>query len=180
MRAPLTPALRLALLVTPLAASMASAQQPVDVACASGVLFVLDASPPRIWRVDGAAMPPVELRHGEESPDLGHPTRMLAVGDQLLLADPHADHVLAVDIGTGAVRPIDAAPVERLRQPSGLALHPDGRVVVADTGNHRLLTLARADDGDGSAPWRFADAPLFTERWPFDVACGADGAVYAI
>lgn len=53
---------------------------------------------------------------------------------------------------------------EQFRNPTGVALHPDGTAAVADTGNHRIVILnhdgtklawVRALGGPGTAPGRF-------------------------
>jgi sugar lactone lactonase YvrE len=62
----------------------------------------------------------------------------------LLVADTYNDKIKAVDEATGEVRTFYAGNEEglALREPGGLCVLPDGRVIVADTGRHRLLVLS--------------------------------------
>jgi hypothetical protein len=66
-----------------------------------------------------------------------------------------------------------------LHRPEGIAAHPDGRVWVADTGNHRVVRLFNPGDrlirrgiigGQGEGPGQF--------RSPSDVAVDSQGRLY--
>ena len=64
----------------------------------------------------------------------------------------------------------------QFNSPSGIAVHPSGRVFVADTGNHRIQVLnpdfsySHMFGSNGSAPGQF--------RFPHDVAIDKSGVVY--
>ena len=63
------------------------------------------------------------------------------------------------------------------RHPSGIAQHADGRVFVADSGNHRVQAFA----ADGSFAWTLggADAPSGL-RDPTSLAADARGVLYVV
>ncbi|MGH2607634.1 MAG: hypothetical protein ACRDHF_00980 [Tepidiformaceae bacterium] len=72
----------------------------------------------------------------------------------------------------------------QFKQPAGLALQPDGSLVIADTANNRLrlLTLdgeVRTLAGDGTA-FASTDGPVDRAKlwFPVGVAIGQDGAVF--
>ncbi len=61
-----------------------------------------------------------------------------------------------------------------LNQPKGIAIGPDNRVYVADTGNKRVLIL----QPDGTMIGELVGTAPFVE--PFDLAVGPDGKVYVL
>ncbi len=138
----------------------------------------------------------------------GEPGLADGAGDQArfnqpsgLLALPTGD-VAVADRGNHAVRLVSAAGnVSTLagsgqpghqdgtgdqalfREPTGLALGPDGALLVADRGNHRIRRVTVAGEvttlaGSGFAA--YADGPADQARFAFptDVAVAADGAIY--
>ncbi|MBX3015304.1 MAG: hypothetical protein KF832_27540 [Caldilineaceae bacterium] len=89
-----------------------------------------------------------------------------------LLFDPNAPAPPAVSgqpLG-GIVRPVAAG----LNQPKGIAVGPDDRLYVADTGNRRVLVMAP----DGTTLGELYRPDAFVE--PFDVAVGPQGQVYVL
>lgn len=93
---------------------------------------------------------------------------------RILITEHHRHQVLALRGGDSRPRPL---PDGGLSKPSGLALHPDGLLVVADSGNHRLAVLdlfASEWSYLGSGPG--AGASQFDR--PTAVACDGDGRIY--
>ena len=115
----------------------------------------------------------------------------------IMIADSHMHRVLAVkdnhasvfagdrDATSGKkVDPADATKT-RLTYPEGVAVAADGTVVIADTGNHRVLSVKDnrvaviAGDRDGTRGKQLdVSNPLRTRLdWPHGVAVGSDGTV---
>ena len=73
---------------------------------------------------------------------LQHPIGITHGPAGLLVADTYNNKIKAVDETTGEVRTVFAADGDlTLREPAGLCLLADGRVVVADTNHHRLVLV---------------------------------------
>jgi DNA-binding beta-propeller fold protein YncE len=76
---------------------------------------------------------------------LQHPIGITHGPAGLLVADTYNDKIKAVDETTGEVRTVFTSHGDlTLREPAGLCLLADGRMVVADTNHHRLV-LVEAD-----------------------------------
>lgn len=94
--------------------------------------------------------------------------------------DPYAagmiDQAASLVVGAGGVESVT------LNRPRSLALAPDGSLYVADTGNHRIVHLAR--DGTYLGEWgsfsgdSAAAAPAGTFNEPWGVAVAGDGTVW--
>ena len=70
----------------------------------------------------------------------------------------------------GVVRPVAAG----LNQPKGIAVGPDNRIYVADTGNQRVLVLTP----DGTVVGELRGPDGFVE--PFDIALDPQGQIYVL
>lgn len=96
---------------------------------------------------------------------------------ELYVADPGCHTVWCLDAATGAVvrRLTDGGGLP-LHQPTDVAVAADGRVIVCDSGNHRLVWYApdgrygEAWGGKGEGPGMF--------QHPEGVAIAEDGVVY--
>ena len=111
---------------------------------------------------------PLECGDADGPPDVARLQYPLGVA-----ADPAGGPVYVADAFNSALRVWDGAtlrtlPVAGLDQPGGLDLLPDGRLVVADTGNHRIIVV---DPSTGAVE----PVPV-DETW----AHGADGPPIAI
>ena len=126
----------------------------------SGSTFVTDG--PNLLRIDGTNAP---VRVASADVDIG-PVTVAPNGDVWFATDK-AIFVL----GGGEGTPAQVAPTAQLSGPHGIAIARDGSVLVADTGNHRIL---RIDPATGAIS---TFASLGTPRG-MDVA--ADGTVYVV
>ncbi|MDE3000849.1 MAG: FG-GAP-like repeat-containing protein [Gemmatimonadota bacterium] len=137
---------------------------------ASGNIFIADFNNYRIRRIDGetgiistvAGRGPVFGGGGAFSGDGGPATEArldlpggVAVGADgtLYISDTGNNRIRAVDPGTGTIFTLAGtgdfgsagdggpAPLAELRQPSRVALDPDGNLIVVDTGNSRIRKL---------------------------------------
>lgn len=92
-----------------------------------------------------------------------------------LVLNPNLSNLQTMPVGSGAplsgvVRPVVAG----LNQPKGIAVGPDNRLYVADTGNKRVLIL----QPDGTTVGELRGPESFSE--PFDIAVGPDGQIYVL
>ncbi|MFN8132351.1 MAG: hypothetical protein U0R70_12460 [Solirubrobacteraceae bacterium] len=159
-----------------------------------GSLLIADAGNDRVLRIspDGRTLAAI-LSNG-----LSRPGAAAAAPDgSILIADTGNNRIVRVSADGGTVATVagtgvpgaegDGGPpaAARLNGPSGVAVAPDGSVVIADTGSNRVRritpdgarieTLAGTGDpsfsGDGGPP---AAAAVHA---PFGVAAAADGSV---
>lgn len=89
-----------------------------------------------------------------------------------LATEQHHNGVL---VARGFTLPVGRIPGGMLSQPAGLAMHPDGHVVVADSGGHRLAVWDMFGSG-----WSFIGshgAGEFQFDSPSAVACDDGGVV---
>jgi DNA-binding beta-propeller fold protein YncE len=142
-----------------------------------------------VWRVDVAAQTATVAKA-----DVGLPRGLALLPDgrlvlsdfgnhRILLFDPQTQSVTLL-AGSGCPGFADGqGAAAQFNIPYGVALRPDGTLVVADFGNHRLRTLALdgtvgtlAGDGvNGMVDGDSAQARFF---WPQDVAVDVNGAIY--
>lgn len=133
--------------------------------------------------------------------DLDHPTDAAVEPDgTILIADTGADVVRAIDPTSGMVATVVGSGAEgfggdgglataaQLDDPQDVAVAPDGAILIADTGNHRvrrvdpdgkISTLA----GNGAASGPAADGVVATDtalQDPTDLAVASDGTVYVV
>ncbi|HWQ28038.1 MAG TPA: NrfD/PsrC family molybdoenzyme membrane anchor subunit, partial [Dehalococcoidia bacterium] len=124
--------------------------EPLDVAVMNGRVFVLDHNLQQIVEVDAGGRlvrifnegntPGLELRHPHTIASDG---RLLYIGNTF----PPRVYVLDPDGGLRASLALPRGPIEGVQTvPTGLALGPDGGVVVSDGQNHRLIELMPSGD----------------------------------
>lgn len=109
---------------------------------------------------------------------LGQPQGLLRVGELYLVSEAAAGRVVEID-QNGSLRLI----ADGLQHPEGLALLPDGRLAVAETGAARMVLI---DPQSGSIevaaaelPLGMADIPGYPPGiFPTGVASDASGAIY--
>jgi DNA-binding beta-propeller fold protein YncE len=113
---------------------------------AGGRTVIADGMNARVLVVDGAGSPVREIsevRWQGERHRLVDPHHVVAVGEQLLITDSDTDCVWLVDSRGDATRQWGGGPDSgQLDDPHCAWLRPDGSLVVADAGNHRLALCA--------------------------------------
>jgi sugar lactone lactonase YvrE/peroxiredoxin len=108
---------------------------------------------------------------GPDVARLQHPIGIAIGRAGLLVADTYNHKIKRIDTETGEARVhYTAEGTTALREPSGLCQLDDGRVVVADTNNHRLVVLSR-DAREAEV------LDVATEGLADPIALSADGAV---
>ena len=135
---------------------------PTDLAVAgSGAVYLLDSRNDRVLVADNASA--TSWRTWRADPAWGNPTGLdvSADGATVYLASPNLHQVLVVP-RVGAVRRLGGygTYAGRFRAPHDVALLADGRLLVADTQNHRVQ-LVHAEDRHDAYDSTLGVAPLF-------------------
>ncbi|MDE2312727.1 MAG: NHL repeat-containing protein, partial [Elusimicrobia bacterium] len=116
-------------------------------------------------------LPPMPLK------DVRWPVALAAGSGRFYVADRKKDRVEIYSLSDGKLLGATAGRgAESLDSPEGLAVGPDGRVYVADTGNDRIVVLDQ-DGGFLSAFGSEGSGPGRLDK-PEGVAVGQDGRVY--
>ena len=106
-----------------------------------------DANPLRGWRIDPARMKPV-------GKDLNRPECVLATRDGVLWVADGRGGIVRID-PDGAQMTIMASAAspdaKRPRVPNGIALMPDGRIMIANLAGGTLETGASSSEAERSA-----------------------------
>ena len=168
------------------------------VAASNGILYVDTDHDPQgqksltsgtIWRVDVSAQTATPVKA-----DIGRPRGVAILSDgRMVLSDYRNHRLLLLDPQTGAVTPLagNGCPgyadgqgtAAQFNMPYGLAVRPDGSLVIADWGNHRLRTLTLDGTvgtlaGDGVNGMLDGDPAAARFNFPEAVAVDASGAIY--
>ena len=136
----------------------ATLSQPSGVARIPAGVVVADAGTGRLRLVADAAVAEVSTIAGGDGDALQFPLGLAShpAGGPVYVADTYNSALRAWD-GT-ALRTL---PVAGLNRPGGLDLLPDGRLVVADTGNHRIVVVdpasGRVDPVEVDETWVHGD-----------------------
>lgn len=139
---------------------VAELEQPTAHAyAADGTLYVSELGG-RVRRVDTSGVVTTLVGTG-----LNRPHGLAVIGDTLYVCDTFDNELLAVDVGTGAVRTL----ARNLNTPVDVAAGPDGALYVGDYGNGRIARVTAAGE---TSTW----AALLGAN---GVAVAADGTVYA-
>jgi predicted membrane protein/DNA-binding beta-propeller fold protein YncE len=124
--------------------------EPLDVAVMNGRVFVLDHNLQQLVEV-GADGRMVRVFNTDTTPglELRHPRTLATDGRFLYIGNtfPPRVYVLDPDRGLRAALTLPKGPVEGVQTvPTGLALQPDGGLVISDGQNHRLIELTPSGD----------------------------------
>jgi sugar lactone lactonase YvrE len=143
-----------------------------------------------IWKVDGTTGVPTVV-----GPNLGRPRGLAAMADgRIVLGDYQNGRIRILDPATSTVSDLAGNPgchgfgdgqgtSAYFGVPYGVAVMPDGRIMVADASNHRIRAVTTAgavttyagDGGEGTV-----DGPRLTSRfvWPSGLAVDAAGQLF--
>ncbi|MBF2051857.1 MAG: cyclic nucleotide-binding domain-containing protein [Candidatus Sericytochromatia bacterium] len=103
-------------------------------------LYYLSPLEEQVFRIQGTT--PVWASGGSQGVRLFQPRRLQFYGapeNTLLIADSGHDRILALSLPDGQIRQRWGAPELPLRQPRAACLSAEGKILIADTGNQRLL-----------------------------------------
>jgi sugar lactone lactonase YvrE len=119
--------------------------QPLDVAVApDGAIYVADLVA-RLVRLDAKGQPT-----GLWTPDVGAGTGVSHLAlwhNQLVMTDPERNHLVVLDPATSAIRQVGTAGHDpgQFQAPTGIAVGPDGKLYVLDSGNGRIQVFSTLD-----------------------------------
>ena len=119
---------------------------PTAATSLGGLTFVLDTGNSRVLGLDSAGTPTYD---SSAAAGLEQPMAIATDGSRLFVADSLAGQVLVLDPAGGLETTIDlpgAPGAGGAARPIGIAVAPDGRILVSDAANHRVLIL----DGQGN------------------------------
>jgi DNA-binding beta-propeller fold protein YncE len=138
---------------------LASAEfaQPSGLALAGHTLYVADSEDSGVRAIDldkgvvhtlvGSGLFHFGDRDGRgEAALLQHPLGVAAAPGALYVADTYNNKIKRIDLHTLEVTSLAGGSSATLFEPGGVALLPDGRLLIADTNNHRLRTLDAKTD----------------------------------
>jgi DNA-binding beta-propeller fold protein YncE len=118
---------------------------PVAAVPADEAIFVLDTGNNRVLKLDrDGAVLGIFDKSSDGRLDLQEPMALATDGKHLYIANSLAASIVVVDLSgrVEAVLPLQAAqPGETTRRPIGVAVTPDGEIVVSDANNHQVLLL---------------------------------------
>jgi len=153
---------------------------PTAATTAGGLTYVLDAGHGRVLGLDGSGAVTYD---SSAAVDMDQPLAIATDGSRLFVADSLAGEVLVLDSAgrlEKTVRLPAAVGAEKPVRPIGVAVAADGRILVSDAANHRVLFL----DAEGTllkavgAGMRAAGSEGFNV--PGALTTDAQGNVYVV
>jgi DNA-binding beta-propeller fold protein YncE len=122
---------------------------PASAVPAGDAIFVVDTGNDRLLKLDRDGRVGAAIGGGfAEGLELQQPMALSSDGRRLFIANSLASEVVVVDLSGTAEKVIRLEPLtagEGAPRPIGVAVTPEGGVVVSDAANHRVLIL----DGEG-------------------------------
>jgi len=143
---------------------------PTGIAVTSDEVFISDARNSRIQVFDKQG----HFKRAFGQDQLGRPMNLAIVGDNLYVPDYFQDVVHVFTLDGDYQRAIEAE--DGLNSPGGVAVHPDGSLLVADTYGQRIVHLDPGGKILGSWAGQGIGAAKF--NYPTDVALDGDGGFY--
>jgi len=122
---------------------------PASAVSTEGATFVLDTGNDRLLKIDqdGGVAATIDSA-STKGLDLRQPLALSSDGRRLFIANPLASDVVVLDLSGAVEKVIRLEPLaggEEAPRPIGVAVTPEGGIVVSDAANHRVLIL----DGEG-------------------------------
>jgi DNA-binding beta-propeller fold protein YncE len=108
----------------------------------------------------------------------GRPSAARLQHPQGVVADLDGTSLFVADTYNHALRwwrdgRLGTVPIDGLREPSGLDVLPDGRLVVADSGNHRIVVVDPADGSSETLHFETVELPAAEPAMVWGAALGA-------
>ena len=143
---------------------------PTGIAVTADEVFVADARNSRIQVLDKQG----NFLHAFGTERLGRPMNLAIVDGKLYVPDYFEDVIYVFTLGGELLRAIEAD--DGLNSPGGVAVRPDGSLLVADTYAQRIVHLT--PDGKVLASWGGTGIDAGDFNYPTDVAIAPDGGFY--
>ncbi len=156
---------------------------PADAVAAQGAWFVLDTGNDRILKLDESGKIAATFKDSSSGGlALRKPMAIASDGRRLVVANSRAAEVLMLDLSgkVEQVLPIPSESGEKTPRPIGVAVAPDGGIVVSDAENHRVLRL----DEKGGVRWAAGTGARAGGAEGFNVpgalTVDSDGNIYVV
>lgn len=143
---------------------------PTGIVVTADEVFVADASNSRIQVLDKQG----NFLRAFGTERLGRPMNLAIADGKLYVPDYFEDVIYVFTLGGEFLRAIEAD--DGLNSPGGVAVRPDGSLLVADTYAQRIVHLA--PDGKVLASWGGTGIDAGEFSYPTDVAIAPDGGFY--
>lgn len=143
---------------------------PTGIAVTTDKVFVADARNSRIQVLDKKG----NFLRAFGTEMLGRPMNLAIADGKLYVPDYFKDVIHVFTLAGAYLRAIKAQ--DGLNSPGGVAVYPDGSLLVADTYGQRVVHLA--PDGKVLASWSGTGIGVGKFSYPTDVAIASDGGFY--
>lgn len=158
-------------------------EDPIGIAVARGKVYVADARNHRVQVFDLSGKLLRAIGHGGTGPGaLGRPMNIALANGKLYVADYWNDDIAVFSVDNTPLQVIGhgGSGPGKFKAPSGVAVLPNGNLVVADFYNQRVLELR--SDGTFVHQWGETDKKGYVHagffNYPTDVVTDAHGNIY--
>ena len=155
---------------------------PADAVVIDDAIFVLDTGNNRLLKLDQDGGRVTVLASHDTGPALQMPMAIATDGRRLFIANSLAANVVTMDLA-GRVENVIALPADETGgapRPIGLAVMPDGGLVVSDAEHHRVMRL----DSTGALLWSLGTGTRAAGMEGFNVPAGLtvdhSGNIYVV